>query len=120
MCELGPSKFARHHLALLRPESGLMDQRRPANDSELRLLELWLVDGSLNRPLLLPRLIVPQLRGRPHHRVHRGLLGRLLLVAKIAARQLYLYGTGVIGMATAAGRDQMRFWSSHASSSDRL
>jgi hypothetical protein len=120
MRELRPPATARFHLALLLPAPSLLEQRRPANDSDLRLLELWLVDGSLKRPLLLPRLLVPRLRGRPHRRVQRGVPGRLLVLAKIAARQLYVYAARAVGMASATGRDQMRFWSSHASSSDRL
>ena len=112
--------MARFHLALLCPASGLLDQRRQVTDSESRLLELWLVDGSLKRPLLLPRLLVPQRRGRPHHRVDRGAVGRLVHMAKLALRQLYLYAAAAVNMATPSGRDQMRFWSSQPSNSERL
>lgn len=117
---LCPAPIARAHLAMLRPVERLFD-RRAANESDLaQLLQLWLLPRSAERIAHVLELLrldrgAAVLRGdRPTS------IRRALRVTRIAVRQLAVYGDGALAWTTHGGRSQMRFWSSHASSSDRL
>lgn len=117
---LRPSGAARLHLALMRPVPSLLAQHMLRTHAGHRLLELWL----LRRPRERFRLVLDVLRqdafteawdpNRP------GLLRRLLSVGKLGVLHVPLYLAGLVACATGAGRRQIRFWSSQASSSDRL
>ncbi|HKQ60612.1 MAG TPA: nucleotidyltransferase family protein, partial [Candidatus Polarisedimenticolaceae bacterium] len=107
---LRPRALVRFHLALLRPVPTLLDQRRREAYADRQLLELWLAPGVRRRLRLLYGLLHDRFLDAP----------RGLVLGKLPLRQAYHYLTAALLQATPSGRSQTRFWSSHASSSERL
>jgi len=117
---LRPSAVSRAHLAMLRPEHSLLTQRSERTYSAKSLLELWLLRGTRSRASSLLGMLKPKVRVAAYRREIRGWFGRCLKLGKVIIFQLSLYASAAAAQLTRSGRDQMRFWSSQASSSERL
>ncbi len=120
MRALTPGPVSRFFISAMRPQAALLEQRFERSFTTGMLLQLWLLRGSTDRVRLLGRSLQPTLvmAPEPVHAVNFG--QRILRLGKLAALQAGLTLRGLLSQITASGRDQMRFWSSQASSSERL
>lgn len=115
-----PSRLARYHLAIMHPRESLLAQRLPDTLAASQLQEFWLVHGARRRLRKLFTALRPSAAENFPDTKHLGSAARLLGLCKAAILQLVLYVRAGVRHATRSGRAQMRFWSSQASSSERL
>jgi hypothetical protein len=109
--ELAPSRAARFHLAIMRPEDSLLSQRLLGTVSASGLFELWLVRGFDQRMQRLTRQLgeskIREIsRGKRPPAMERG--ARLI---KLVAAQVLAYAAGIGSLVSRRGRVRSRFWS---------
>ena len=119
--ELRPSAVVRLHLALMDPIPSLLAQRLGSGPTRHRLLRFWLTAGTWRRLRILLATLVPSKydhfeefrSGRP------GPLDRIVRFGKFVVLELALLVQGTLSGLRSRKDRQTRFWSSHASSSER-
>ena len=119
--ELRPSAVVRLHLALMDPIPSLMEQRLGSGPTRHRLRRFWLTTGTWRRLRILLATLVPSKydhfeefrSGRP------GPLDRIVRFGKFVVLELALLVQGTLSSLRPRRDRQTRFWSSHASSSER-
>ena len=115
-----PPLVSRLHVTMMQPVGTLLIQRSSEGHARQRLLEFWLLRRIRDRAKLLFSLLTGSVGVRVFPRPRLGLFHRILSLGKLVFLQISLYFTTAISQATPSGRAQMRFWSSHAKSSERL
>ncbi len=120
MRALTPGPVSRFFISAMRPQAALLEQRFERSFTTGMLLQLWLLRGSTDRMRMLGRSLQPTLVMAPEPVQAVSLGQRILRLGKLAALQTGLTLRGLLSQVTATGRDQMRFWSSQAKSSERL
>jgi transposase len=119
--ELRPGRIVRFHLEAMDPVAALMSQRLTSGPTKYRLLRFWLTSGLWRRIHLLLTTLVPSKHdhfedfrsGRP------GLIDRIARLAKLVVLESSLLAQGTLSKLGLRKEAQTRFWSSHASSSER-
>ncbi len=119
--ELRPSAIIRLHLELMDPIPSLLEQRLGSGPTRHRLLRFWLTAGTWRRLRILLATLVPSKydhfeefrSGRP------GPLDRIVRFGKFVVLELALLVQGTLSPLRSQKNRQTRFWSSHASSSER-
>lgn len=120
MLSIVPAPTARVHLAMMSPVASLLEHRMHGAHARRRLFECWMLRRPGDRLRVLGTMLRADIVSPAFGRSAMGWFGRLFGLGKLIALQFWLWGGALVALATPAGRDQMRFWSSHARSSDRL
>jgi len=113
----GPTRF---HIAIMRPAALVLTQRLGATFAAQHLHEFWMCASHRDRRLLLSRLLTRDPEAGLFTSNRPGMPKRWWNIGKLALLQMALYVDATILALTRGGRAQMRFWSSHSSSSDFL
>jgi len=116
MLELRPGPICRTHVAMFRPLESIFERQRPHGFD--RVMRFWMLDDLSHRLAYVAALIAPVVTFPPTS-ASPGLAERLLRCAKLCWVQIGLYGRFLAAIVSARGRDQMRFWSRNAISSER-
>jgi len=112
-----PSATARLHVALICPIQSMFSESREWRPTD-RLLRLWLLPRARLRLRYLVSLLAPG-PSFPVSADSPGPAANVLKALKLGLYQLLVYARAAVSSLSPRGRDQMRFWSRNASSSDR-
>jgi hypothetical protein len=119
--DLRPGRIVRFHLEAMDPVAALMSQRLVGGPTKYRLLRFWLTSGAWRRVRLLLTMLVPS--NYDHFEEFRsgqpGLIDRIARLAKLVVLESSLLAQRTLSKLGLRKDAQTRFWSSHASSSER-
>ena len=118
--DLSPSRLARFHLAILEPVGSLLSQRLPRTPVAMQVHALWLVPRIGQRWSVVRRLVHADEEFVDIERHELSPAWGAIKLGKLVAFQAASYLVAGVRSFSAAGRAQMRFWSSQARSSDLL
>jgi hypothetical protein len=119
--DLRPGRIARFHLEAMDPVGALMSQRLVGGPTKYRLLRFWLTSGAWRRMRVVLIMLVPS--KYDHFEEFRsgqpGLVDRIARFAKLVVLESSLLAQRTLSKLGLRKEAQTRFWSSHASSSER-
>ena len=102
---------------MLRPIHSMFAESEQRRGTD-RLLRLWLLPTVRSRLRFVRSLLAPDPSFPPREEAP-DMAGRLVKLIKLGFFQVFVYLRAAACLATRRGRDQMRFWSRNARSSDR-